>query len=296
MTDVPHSLEPNDESDVVALRTLATRLLEMQYPLVDQAPLHLLLGQVAPEFPAEVPLPEGSHVLGSLVGKRRVIVLFDVDLPLERFDAFYRERLPALGWSVAEQPGGQRGGFAHTRRPPGPPSVGALFCHGEAGPGMVTHASQPDGVPSGRIQASLALVHYDKPHESPCSQRFRERMGPGRMWDALFPMLQPPHGGVQEGGGGGGGGNHYSMTATLDVADLDAATVGRHYRDQLRQAGWNLVDEGAVSPAAWSTWTFTDDQDVAWTALFYALRHPAMPERYLLTLRADLPESSGPGM
>jgi hypothetical protein len=76
-----------------------------------------------------------------------------------------------------------------------------------------------------------------------------------------------------------------------DVAGLVAETVGRHYIDQLTQAGWTRTHEGAVPAAAWSTWTFTDEQAQRWTALFFALRHPAMPGRSLLTLRADWIES-----
>jgi hypothetical protein len=78
------------------------------------------------------------------------------------------------------------------------------------------------------------------------------------------------------------------------VVGLVAETVGRHYIDQLTQGGWTRTDEGAVSVAARSTWTFTDEQAQRWTALFFALRHPAMPERYLLTLRADWIESGQP--
>jgi hypothetical protein len=289
MSALSPTSDPSDDTDASVMRAIATRLLTMSQPFTQWGPVRLVVRQIAPEFPAEVPLPEGSHVLGTLVGKRRVIVLFEVDLPLERFDAYYHERLPAAGWSLADV-GRPHGGFVHTR-PPGPPSVGGLYCRGEAGPGLVVSASAREDGASGRIPASLHLIHYEKPQESPCAPPDPARLGRmgQRMWDTLLPALEAPPGAKQEGGGssGGGGSGQFSTTATLDVTDMDAAEVGRHYREQLTQDRWTLTDEGVVAPAAWSTWTFTDEQAQHWTALFFALRHPAMPGRYLLTLRAD---------
>jgi hypothetical protein len=81
MSDLSYDAAPSEDTATTALRMLAARLLEMQHPLAEQAPIRLVVSQVAPEFPAEVPLPEGSRVLGTLVGQRRVIVVLDVNLP-----------------------------------------------------------------------------------------------------------------------------------------------------------------------------------------------------------------------
>jgi hypothetical protein len=286
MSGMSHTPDHSDEPGAVASQALATRLLVMHNPFT-QAPARLVARQVAPEFPAEVPLPEGSYVLGTLVAERNVIVLFDVDLPLERLDAFYRERLPALGWSIAEQPGPQRGGFLYPR--PGPPSVSTLFCRGETSPSLRVAASQPDEEAGGPVQASLQLMRYETPQQSPCAL---ERMAPtGRMARSMretwLPALRAPRGATHERVSGGGGDGHLLANADLDVTGIDPSAVGRHYNDQLAQGGWTLTEEGAAPSAAWSTWTFMDEEGTRWAALFFALQHPAVPGHYLLTLRAD---------
>src|SRR5260370_21995031 len=286
MSDMSHTPDHSDDTDAAALRALATRLLVMHNPFT-QAPARLVARQVAPEFPAEVPVPEGSQVLGTLVAERNVIVRFDVDLPSERLDACYRERLPALGWSLAEQPGPQRGGFLRTG--PGPASVRMLLCRGEASPSLVVAASQPDEGASGPVQASLQLLRYETPQQSPCALERMAQMGrmARSMGETLLPALRAPRGATHERVSAAGGDGHLLANADLDVTDIDPAAVGRHYNDQLAQGGWALTDEGAVPPAAWSTWTFLDEEGTRWVGLFFALQHPTVPGHYQLTLRAD---------
>jgi hypothetical protein len=40
-------------------------------------------------------------------------------------------------------------------------------------------------------------------------------------------------------------------------------------------------------PQAWNTWTFSDNENCPWKAVFTALHIPDSPRRYLLHLRAD---------
>ena len=116
-------------------------------------------------------------------------------------------------------------------------------------------------------------------------------MGPmGRdMWDRI-PPLHAPRGAGQQGGGASFGGRNFSTTATLTGSGLDPAAVGKHYHDQLVHAGWTPTSAGAVPPAAWSTWTFTDEDGEPWAGVLLALQlpvSPTTPDRYLLTLRCD---------
>ena len=52
-------------------------------------------------------------------------------------------------------------------------------------------------------------------------------------------------------------------TLTL-IGDLSAAEVADFYNKQLVAAGWKMQDGGDKEGAAWSNWTFKDDQGVDW--------------------------------
>ena len=59
----------------------------------------LLVGQLPSTFPTEIPLPEGSRVVGSLVQSEEFLeIVLDTPLSAVQVFAFYRERMLAAGW------------------------------------------------------------------------------------------------------------------------------------------------------------------------------------------------------
>ncbi len=273
--------EQRSGQDERGLRELALRLAATPSPDMPPAEREpqLFIGHMPPNLPVELPLPEGSRIVGAVVGRATVIYL-DVDLPAKAALDFYRERMMAAGWSEPQMPGMRHGGFVPSFFPP---AHRALLCKSEQGPGMTVIAY---GAPGKTTDVRVELDTYaEHPEQSPCAQqrRMREHMG-HQMWD-IFPPLVPPSGAQQQPQGGGGGGDHWYTSAALQ-SDQALGDIWVHYDAQLQDAKWTRTTSGESGPVAWSTWTFTDDEAESWRALFFILQEPDEPNAYHLFLRA----------
>ena len=71
------------------------------------------------------------------------------------------------------------------------------------------------------------------------------------------------------GGGGGSSSNRQYSTASMETS-LTTNEIQVHYRTQLLEASWKLVEEGSGKTLAWSTWAFADDSDNDWSGLLLA--------------------------
>jgi hypothetical protein len=237
----------------------------------------LLVGRLPDPLPVAIPIPEGARVLGSqLFGPIATIVL-DVDLPESEVLAFYRTRLEAAGWTMPEQPAMHGGGFS-----PAWPGPALTYCRSTRGPSLSVQATAIEGSPT-----DVRLNLNTDRHQSACAPQPR----PGRMNDP-FPNLTPPDGAQQQPQGGGGGNSSRYSSASLRAA-LDPAAVGAHYAAQLRAAGWIGQGDGQSGPAAWSTWTFRDQDGEAWHGLLLALRRLEAGDDYVLYLHAAMSADAG---
>src|SRR5438067_2494456 len=73
---------------------LARRLLSRRYPGDPRAGTpRLLPGEVPAEVLADVPLPEDSRIIGSLVLPTRVTVVVESSMGPDELRAFYKERM-----------------------------------------------------------------------------------------------------------------------------------------------------------------------------------------------------------
>src|SRR5260221_343468 len=135
-----------------ALRELAVRLLSFHYShlLVGQQVQEpqLLVGQLPPDLPVELPLPEGSRLLGSLAVENPMVAI-DTQLAGEDVVTFYRERLTTAGWTVQEQLGPPQGGFVHSSR--SDPSMATFFTPDD----RFTLTVQTAPAPGGRTTVQL---------------------------------------------------------------------------------------------------------------------------------------------
>jgi hypothetical protein len=265
-----------------ALRELAVRLLTFHHSLLVagqqvQEP-QLLVGQLPPDLPVELPLPEGSRLLGSLAVENPMIAI-ETQLAGEDAVAFYRERLTAAGWiAQEEQFGPMQGGFVQSSR--SDHSMATFFTSDDRFMLMVMSAPAPGG----RTTVQLTLQGE--------ATEFRPRMRPNRPdFMVVLPPIHGPKGAMQMPGGGGAGPDHVDTSATLE-SDLDLAAVSAHYLGELAHVGWQQLDAGASGPVAWSTWSFTDQDSAAWQALLLILQRPGRHGEYALgnyalTLRAE---------
>ncbi len=273
--------EQRNGQDERGLRELALRLAAAPSPYMPPAEREpqLFIGHLPPNLPIELPLPEDSRIVGSVVSRATVIYL-DVDLPTNAVLDFYRERMMAAGWSEPQIPGMRHGGFVPAFFPL---AHRVLLCKGEQGPSLTVIAYGAPGKPTDvRVELN---TYEENPEQSPCAQqrRMRERMGP-QIWD-IFPPLVPPSGAQQQPQGGGGGGDRWYTSAALQT-DLALGDIRVHYEAQLQDAKWTRTASGESGPAAWSTWTFADEEAETWRALFFILREPEEPNAYHLFLQA----------
>lgn len=272
-----------------ALRALALRLLgpPERYP---DAPapdeVRLFVGELPPGLTVELPLPDGAHLLGSLVrGSQGVSVVLDADLPPEQVLAAYRERLLPAGWS---EPGESvaHGGFAFAWGPAASAggSAHALFCRSARGPALRVHATTGgDAAPTDvRLELQTDARH------SPCAPRNRRFGSP--VGDVL-PPLAAPSGARQRGGGAGGSPDNMYASASLET-ESDPAALATHYAGQLERGGWSPADAGTDGLSAWSTWRFQNEGE-PWRGLFYIFRRPDAPDQYRLHVEAEWAAASG---
>ena len=266
------SAAPNDD----LLRKLALALLVPRYSGESYEEPQLLVGELPPDLPFEVPLPEGARVLGTLLGSQTITAI-EAALAPEDVVEFYRTALAAEGWREAAIPGYGRGGFLHTN-----PNRMAMvtFDRDEEGPSLRLMCFETRGG-----GASIQLHVEAQP--SPPNQARQRAMMRGRDVMSVLPAIQAPPRSTQQPGGGGGSNDHVSSQATLET-DLDVPAVGAHYRQQLERAGWEQRGAGENGPVAWSAWTFNDDEGEPWSAMFAALQEQIdVPGHYQLWISAN---------
>jgi hypothetical protein len=267
------SLSADEHS--ASLRELAERLLQMRFPDDPNTPAdtRLLVGTLPSALPVEIPLPDGSRVVGSVERARHGIttVLDCTQSPAEILD-FYKQRLTAAGWTILETPHMQ-GGFQHMFF-----ANHATYCYSARGPALNVQAN---AVPNGLSDVRLDL--QTDPRFSPCGRQHRMAT---RGLESPIPALSPPEHSRQLAAGGGGGGTSWRSDATLQT-NLDLAALASHYGSQLESAGWTSTGMGRDGPLAWSTWTFRDDENEPWRSLLFILKRPDAASDHFLTVRVD---------
>lgn len=238
----------------------------------------LLVGSLPPTISGDVPVPDGSKILGSLIrSPEHIDIVLDCALPPESILQFYRERLLAAGWNEMDAMRPPNTGFVTSRLSALQNSL--VFCRGAQGPAFTVNA-QP-----GKNDRTDVRIFLNAGEYSPCSQPNRhQRMNRG-MHD-LIPTLFPPPGATQQGGGGSGGTGSWYTSATLQT-DLDIPELASHYHTQLVKGGWKMNGVGQDGPLAWSTWTFKDTENEPWNGLFFILKTPGKEGQYILEARVE---------
>ena len=102
---------PNPNLNETDLLELALRLATFPGdPRTQNA--QLLPGQIPDQLPVDIPFPEDSRVLGSLIrNPESITMLLDTHLSPEQALTFYRQRMQASGWQTTDIYRPHRGGF-----------------------------------------------------------------------------------------------------------------------------------------------------------------------------------------
>jgi hypothetical protein len=269
--------ENTSQIDEALLYELALRLTAYPGDLRVDEP-QLLVGVLPPNLSNDVPVPEDSRILGSLIrSPEHIDIVLDCTLSPESVMQFYRERLLAAGWNELDSFRPPNTGFVTSRLSALQNNL--IFCRGLQGPAFMIIALP------GKNDRTDVRINLNAGEHSPCADPNRRRRTQRGMHD-LIPTLFPPQGANQQGGGGSGGTGSWYTSATLQ-SDLDIPELASHYHKQLVKGGWKMNGVGQDGPLAWSTWTFQDEEKTPWNGLFFILKTPGKEGQYILEARVE---------
>ena len=268
------------------LRELALALILPRQLMMETAAgtgSELLVGQRAPGFDDDFPVPPGARILGSLAAAQPILVL-DTKLSGEDIVDFYHQQLPPLGWHIEDTSRWNQGGFLHTM---GVDRQAATFYRDDGATlNLMTFAA-----PEYHTTVQLTLLPEDPDGMRSRRRAMRMEHNPWR----ILPPIAPPPNARQFPEGGGGGDERVSTSARVE-SDADLAALAAHYNKQLERAGWQRQSSGESEPVAWSAWAFEDDFDdekQPWRALFVLLKWPGEPRRSWAQLIAERVDKGG---
>jgi hypothetical protein len=241
--------------------------------------MQLLVAQMPEGVLQTVPMPENSHLLGSLTRTHQVMAVLDVDLPAQRIIDFYRHHFAAAGWldPTANQP--MSGGF---QRPQTPRAL--HLWQRPHGPTLAIQVYELRDQP-----ADVRLTLNTDPTLSLEAQDIARRgpMGGHGLPPGIIPPLWPPANADLLVPRYGSSGSENGESAAMLVTELDVGAIAAHYAGQLQQAGWALHSESQIGPVRCSNWFFHNEAGHSCQGLFVVQQRVEHPEYYFLYVRAD---------
>jgi hypothetical protein len=259
--------------DEISLREFIGRALTYPYPGAEEQETVISIGLLPEELPVELPLPEGSRVIGSIARGESVgtEIILDVPMKPEAAIAFFREGYTGAGWSeLSEAAYGT--GFVSASSP------SQTFCYDEDEIMIYISAREiPDEPTDVRVNIQRQVGY------SPCDPDSTHGMD-----DAYFliPSLTSPSGTLVQTGGSSSGQGEASVTASLKT-DLSADELAEHYGGQLSAAGWMLGESGSTKHDSWSYWTIEDEEGTEWGGFLIIVESPANPEKRYAWFQVD---------
>ena len=282
-------MEPEQEQwpeNQQAFYRLAARALAFYetHPVRQVLPV-LLPGAAFPDLPAEVPIPDGGTVIGTIMrpdGARGMTIL-DVPLPGLAILGFYARELPARGWRIDPQDStvseDHGKGFAEQRHV----SVPTEYCWQDGAPYLRI-------APIALADAPTAVHLYvkDRPPDVPYAPPLKH-LGVQAGWlreeDNPFPRLQAPPGAAQFSDVSSWA--HDNASASADVeTEITLPELLGHYGQQLVSEGWNPVRSSVDGALAWSVWQF-EKEGVPYRCLLTILRQPWLERQCHIALEIE---------
>ncbi len=259
--------------DEESLREFIGRALTYHYPGSEEGRTRILIGLLPDDLPFDLPIPEGSQIIGSIVRSdpAGTEIILDSPLKSEEAIAFYQDELTGEGWS--EPPQDSYGpGFVSASWP------SQTFCDVEGDLVIYLYAVDvPDKPTDVRVNIQSQAEYYQCNPDSTYG-----------MDDAYFliPPLVSPAGALVQAGGSSSGQDEVSVTASLKT-DLAADELADHFGEQLAEAGWGFGERGATEYEAWSSWTITDDKGEEWGGILIVVESPTDSEKRYAWFQVD---------
>ena len=273
------------------LAELAARIVSPPYQMPDgstqTATLHP--GTLPPNAGFDLPIPPGSHLVGSVLRQRTGAnpsfdTVIDVPGTADDVTSFYERDLGKEGLATPPVPQQvQSGDFEGTAGP----AKGSMFCKGDGLPYVsLSIFARPNAANDVRVHFEPAQTSAQQFVGSPCSQKGGPPPG---MPTQRLPALRAPDGVLMQATGSSMGGPRQQSDAVATTAK-GAAELESFFAQQLAGAGWTRVAGGANAPLAFSTWKVPGDGD--WQGVLIVIEMPAKDRRSLM-LRAESPTGSG---
>ena len=243
----------------------------------------IFLGEMPSDF--DVQVPEDADIIGSLVQGDKSFQAI-VDTPMDQGEAakFYSEALATAGW--LEQPRHEQGGFTSASE-----GVSLGFCSNE---NFVLYLTLSDSPVENLTEVRLRTTNFSGFPRSPCDQD--EGMGRSEarltLVGDILPTLGSPAGARSTGGSYSSASMGFSdksvrSETTLNTG-LSAVELEEHYRKQLEDLDWKLVEKGAEGPMAISTWRLTDEKGNERWGLLWVVEGPE-EDRRTAVIQVTLP-------
>jgi len=249
---------------------------------IETPPVQLLVGQLPPDFPAEIPIPADALVVGSLVGAQgmpRHTVVLDASGGPQDILRFYDERLTAQGW--LPPPGRDAVGTERTAGRPNEPRAIRWFKTAD-GPSLLVSVLSRS---TGGTDVELAL-DLDPRH---CRMMWTPPIRPDEaVLSEDFLRLSPPPGSrvahARRDMDSSSGAVHVSQI--LDTA-LDVPDLLDHYAEQLRAAGWKEGERADSAPIGITAWRLDDTAGDDWWVILTVMKDPWTADHRVLSLHAQ---------
>jgi hypothetical protein len=250
-----------------SLEELAARLLETTYLDGELKEVQLLPGELPQELPVDLPLPEGTRIVGSKIQEDMGIdIVLDVPLTPDEAIEFYRQALAPQNWTETNL---WDGGFK-----PADPSL--TFCGGRKKASILLSAHPKDN------GSDLRLSFITDIDSSPCSWA-----GSFVDWMKPIPRLPCPPGAKQSSENSMGGGSNVAVSAVLET-EMNSSTIADYYADLLQSANWTMKGEVQSRPSSWSTWSIQDDEGVLWEGILMAVELPGNESQRFVLVQASM--------
>jgi hypothetical protein len=255
------------------LRELLARVIATR-PYLKQQPV-VYAGNLPEKMPFDLPLPEKTRLIGSIVYSNLgdMQMLLDADLPPVELVAFFHNSLDSNLWTVVENfpyPG-YRSGFVSEL------ATSTKFCYQNGLAAMTIYAqAQP--------QQTASQVQIDVTFPGDAATCFvRDFLD---LPFSLLPQLQTPDGvTLLPGNGNGSGGTGLpgfrsgSISALL-YSTLPMQDIADAYNHQLVGAGWQKTDAESGGHLSWSGWTLKDTDGKSWSGTFLLTANPTVEDQY----------------
>ena len=259
--------------DDESLREFIGRALTRRYPGAEEGDTRIMIGLLPDDLPFDLPIPEGSRIIGSIVrgDPTGTEIILDVPLNPEEVINFYHEALIEEGWVVPPE---QAYGYGFVSEP----WPSQTFCYNDDEVVLAMSAVEISDEPTD------VRINIQSPAQySPCGPEGVHWMDESY---GLIPTLTSPPGALVLSGGSGSGQIEASVTASLKT-DLTAEDLANHYGVLLSEASWTPGERGTSEQVSWSSWTIKDEDGDEWGGVLIILESPSDPEKRYAWFQID---------